>query len=203
VLVFIDESGDAGFKLSKGSSPIFAVGMVMLENTEAAQKTQAVIDELKKKLGIKPEFKFSKSSDCVRDAFFAGVRGLPFKIRAIVVQKDLIYSPNLRTDKENFYRFFLKSMMKFNNGSLQHANVTIDGSGDKEFRRDLEKHLRRHTTPGAIAKIRLMNSKSDPLLQLADMCIGAIARSYRADKEDADRWRRGLSAAIEDVWEFQ
>src|SRR5262245_43402859 len=77
VLVFIDESGDAGFKLSKGSSSIFAVGMVMFKDAESAQKTQVVIDELKKKLGIKPEFKFSKSSADVRDAFFANLRGLP------------------------------------------------------------------------------------------------------------------------------
>jgi hypothetical protein len=26
-------------------------------------------------------------------------------------------------------------------------------------------------------------------LQLADMCVSAIARTYRADRSDADRWR--------------
>lgn len=185
VLVFIDESGDAGFKLAKGSSPIFAVAMVMFGDAAAAQATQAVIADLRVRLNIKPEFKFGKSSDNVRDQFFHGVREQAFRVRAIVVQKKLIYSPNLRTDKE------------------KNAKVVIDGAGERSFRNDLAKHLRQHTPPGAIDKVRFMNSVSDPLVQLADMCVGAIARSYREDKEDPYRWRRLLSPKIDDVWEFQ
>jgi len=37
------------------------------------------------------------------------------------------------------------------------------------------------------------------------MTAGAIARSYKADREHSDRWRKQLKAAkkIEDVWEFK
>ena len=38
MLVFIDESGDPGFKVEKGSTPVFAVAMVIFANGHAAEK---------------------------------------------------------------------------------------------------------------------------------------------------------------------
>jgi hypothetical protein len=35
------------------------------------------------------------------------------------------------------------------------------------------------------------------------MCAGAVARSYRKDRDDAQRWRGILAPKIEDVWEFR
>jgi hypothetical protein len=66
--------------------------------------TEAVNEATAIRLRIKPEFKFSKCSDEVRDAFFGAVRPFEFCVRAIVVQKELIYSPHLRSEKEAFYR---------------------------------------------------------------------------------------------------
>jgi hypothetical protein len=51
-----------------------------------------------------------------------------------VVQKERIYSPHLRTEKEAFYSFFVKSMLKFDDGLLEAATIVIDGSGDRDFK---------------------------------------------------------------------
>ena len=203
MLVFIDETGDAGFKLSKGSTPLFAAAMVIFETADAAAATGDVIRGAQQALGVKPEFKFSSCRDGARDGFFDSIRDCDFIVRAIVVEKEKIYSPRLRTDKEQFYRFFIKNMVRFDNGTLQDAKVIIDGSGDRSFRRDLKKQLRRHTAPGVIKDVRFGKSHNDPLVQLADMCAGAIARSYRTDRKNADRWRQMLQPKIDDVWEFQ
>jgi hypothetical protein len=61
--------------------------------------------------------------------FFEAVEKCAFRIRAIVVKKALIYSPHLRSDKEAFYSFFVRSMLSFDGGLLQGATVIIDGSG--------------------------------------------------------------------------
>jgi Protein of unknown function (DUF3800) len=50
--------------------------------------------------------------------------------------------------------------------------------------------------------VRFSNSANDRLAQLADMCAGAIARSYKSDRDQATRWRRMLGRKIENVWEF-
>ena len=43
MLVFIDESGDPGFKVEKGSTPIFGAAMVLFDNAQNAQATELVI----------------------------------------------------------------------------------------------------------------------------------------------------------------
>jgi len=201
MLVFIDESGDPGFKVARGSTPIFAVAMVIFENGEAAQATERVIKEAQVRLKAYPEFKFNKSKDHVRDGFFQAVRDCPFSVRAIVIRKEIIYSSHLRTDKEDFYRFFVRQMLAHDSGILKDARIVIDGSGDRKFRMMLKTSLRRQIGP-AIKALRFARSDNDPLVQLADMSVGAIARSFRPDRDDAWRWRRMLHPRIDDVWIF-
>jgi hypothetical protein len=202
MLVFIDESGDPGFKVSKGSSRVFTAVLVAFRDRDQAAPTQAAIEQLAKRLRIEPEFKFNKCRPEVRDAFFNSVAPFGFCVRAIVVEKEKIYSPHLRTNKEAFYSFFVRSMLKFDNGLIQAAKVVIDGSADRQFKKELAGYFRRSLAPGRIEKLSFQNSQGDRLVQLADMCAGAIARSYRNDREDAGRWRGILRPKIEDVWEF-
>lgn len=205
MLVFIDESGDAGFKLDRGSSAVFAVAMVMFPDRFAAQSAAQAIEAVRQDWPGVREFKFSKSSRDLRDDFFGAVASENFRVRALVVEKEKIYSPHLRSHKEAFYQFFVKSMLKFDNGRLAEANakVIIDGSGERTFRRDLQTHIKRHTPAGAIKSVAMKDSKSDPLVQLADMCVGAVARSFRTDRPDHNRWRAMLRSRLDDVWRFQ
>ena len=203
MLVFIDESGDPGFKVAKGSSLLFAAAMVIFESAAGAASTSDTIAKLQAQLRVKPEFKFSNCRAAVRDEFFRAVADSPFVVRAIVIPKEAIYSAHLRSNKDRFYRYFVKSMIKHGGGWLQNAKVIIDGSGDRTFRQDLMTYLRRETPRGCIRDVRFKNSRNDPLVQLADMCVGAIARSYRKDRRDADRWRRMLRKRLNNVWDFK
>src|SRR5271167_1787958 len=100
MLVFIDESGDPGFKLEKGSSAVFTAALVAFRDVDQARATHAAIDATAVRLHVRPEFKFSKCRPGVRDAFFEAVNPFAFSVRAIVVQKSRIYSTHLRSDKE-------------------------------------------------------------------------------------------------------
>jgi hypothetical protein len=201
--VFIDESGDPGFKLKSGSSPAFVVAMVIFQNDQEAQATQARIEECRKRIGFRGEFKFSSLKSEWRDAFCGDVRQCPFMIRAIVIQKERIWSTRLKSDKDKFYEYFVRQMMQWDGGILDGAKVIIDGSGDREFRRNLEAALRKRVREGAVSSVKFKDSANDPLLQLADMCAGAIARSFRPDRPDAKRWRQILAPRIHDVWDFK
>ncbi len=202
MLVFIDESGDPGFKLEQGASSIFVAAMVIFQTSEAALATQTTIEQSEVRRLHKPkEFKFNKCSFDVRDRFFATVRGCDFSVRAIVVRKNIIYSKALKGDKEKFHEFFVRQMMNHDNGALRNANVIIDGSGDREFKRNLGSALR--SRESGVKSVRFRDSKSDALLQLSDMCVGAIARSYSSSREEAFRWREMIKHKIVDVWEFR
>ena len=204
MLVLIDESGDAGFKIARGSTRFFVVGMVIFQDFEEAERTSKAIVEARERLRVKPEFKFNKCSKVVRDGFFDAVRPFAFRVRALVVDKAKIYSDNLRENKERFYNYFVQMLLRHDNEALQGARVKIDGSGDREFKRELERYLRCRLEAGKIHSIKFAESHRDNLVQLADMVAGAIARSYRdEDRKHANRWRGMLAEKIEDVWEFE
>jgi hypothetical protein len=91
MLVFIDESGDPGFK--RGASPIFVAVMVIFDDDKHGAEARRFIEQSKARRVHRPEFKFIKCSDEVRDLLFEAVSHCSFKILAIVVRKEVIYSP--------------------------------------------------------------------------------------------------------------
>ena len=198
MLVFIDESGCPGFKITKGSDPIFAIGMVVFDTSADADFTASLMRDLHKSIPHKPEFKFSKTSHNVRDQFFQAVAACPFRVFAMVVRKEEIYSPTLRTDHDKFYNYFLKLLL---GGSidLSEAKIRLDGSGGRDFERALKSYLRREIE---IRDFAMVDSKRDQLAQLADMCVGAIARGYR-DRKNPMRWHKMLTRRIINVWRFR
>lgn len=204
MLVLIDESGDPGFKIARGSTPHFVVAMVVFRDLKQAEATSKVIETARAQLRVKPEFKFNKCSHMARDGFFEAIQPCSFAVRALVVDKASIYSDSLREDKERFYNYFVKLLLEHDNGVLQGARIKIDGSGDREFKQELERYLRQQCQAGKIASVKFSESHRDNLIQLADMAAGAIARSYRdGDRKHADRWRKMLAQKIEDVWDFR
>lgn len=204
MLILIDESGDAGFKVAKGSTPHFVVVMVVFRDLHQAEEASRAIAEARERLRVKPEFKFSKCSSAVRDGFFEAVRPFRFAVRALVVDKARIYSPDLRASAERFYSYFVRLLLRHDVDLLAGARVKIDGRASHELKRDLAKALRDGQSVLRMANVKFTDSHRDNLIQLADMAAGAIARSYRqAVRKDADRWRAMLAGKIEEVWEFE
>jgi Protein of unknown function (DUF3800) len=203
MLVFIDESGCAGFKFVRGSIEHFVVAMVAFRDRTVARRTDEIIRQTQIDLNIYPEFKFSDSRDAVRDEFFRRVVDQRFEVRAIVVHKPSMNCTHPRGHRERFYNYFVKNLVKYNANAMTAADVRIDGSGDRVFKRELNAYLRRESPAGCVSSVRFIDSRRDHLIQLADMCVGAIARSYRADRGNPGRWREMLRPRIANVWEFQ
>jgi hypothetical protein len=200
MLVLIDESGCPGFKFTRGSDPVFGIGMVIFANGTDAATTEHAIADLRRTVNHKSEFKFSKSSAQLRDKFFECVSQCPFTVRALIVRKEALHSAHLRTESDSFYNYFVKMLMAHDNGTLDAVRVRIDGSGDRDFQRALNTYLRRELG-NRIKDVKMVDSERDPLMQLADMCIGAITRAER-ERDDRERWKRMLKPRIADVWHF-
>ncbi len=206
MLVFMDESGDPGFKLGKGSSDVFVLAMVVFREPTDAQAASSMVVAAQSRNKIKPEWKFSKSSNDARDDFFGSISGARFDCRAIVIRKDAIRSENLRTRPRRFYNFFTRQICEHDGGLLQNAHIVIDGSGERAFKQELQSYMRQNLPPGTIRKMSFKDSEKDPLVQLADMCAGAIARSYASERrKEGRRWREILArnGQISDIWEFR
>ncbi len=195
MLVFVDESGDPGLKLGAGSTPYFIVTLVVFEDNDEALAADQRIQLLKGELGLRSEFEFkcSRANRQFREAFLSAVAQYEFFYLSIVINKAKLTGPGFKF-KDSFYKYACNLVFQNAKPYLDRATVVIDGSGSRDFRRQLSSYLRKRINSaewGAhyIAKIKVQDSRTNNLLQLADMVCGAVARSH-GSKKDAPVYRR-------------
>ena len=208
MLIFIDDSGDPGFKLEKGSSLIFVIGCIVFDDELEAEKTAVEIKELKRKLKFPDdvEFKFNKSSRRVRERFLETINPYKFRVRCLVIEKKFIRSEELRGNKNSFYSYAIKLLLQHNGGSIVDAKIRIDGSGDRIFRRSFVSYLRKQLNSSqkrVMKDCKLLDSKENVLIQMADMVAGSIYRSYQFQKSDCLIYKKIIKKHIEDEWKFK
>ncbi len=198
MLVFIDESGDPGLKLACGSTDYFIVTLVAFEDREEATAADQRIQLLKRELSFPEgfEFHFNKVKGTYREAFLSAVASYEFFYLSIVINKAKLRGPGFKF-KESFYKYACGLVFENAKPYLDNATVVIDGSGSREFRRQLGSYLRKriNNTKGDsrfIGKVKIQDSRDNNLLQLADMVCGAVARSY-GGKDDARIYRNLIS----------
>lgn len=195
MLVFIDESGDSGLKIENGSSRYFTVGLVVFEDTDEAMACDQRIQLLKKELGweVDSEFHFKRNSDKVRRAFLKAVSPYNFFYYGIVINKDpnKLWGEGFK-NKDSFYKYACGLVFENAKEKLENAIVTIDESGNLDFKRRLAKYLRRKVNceNNTIRKVKMQRSESNNLLQLADYISGVINRSINNNKKWADEYRK-------------
>jgi hypothetical protein len=210
-LVFIDESGDAGFKFEKGSSIYFIISAVVFSDFLEAEKTAVAIKELRRKEGFSDsvEFKFNKANKKVRENFFETIKSFDFKIRYLVVDKRKIKSDELKNNKNSFYSYAIKMLLKYSNNTILNASIKIDGSGDRIFKRNFSAYLRKNLNSNdkkIIQNFKFIDSKENVLIQLADMVAGSERRYFEYKnglKTDAETYRNIIKKKIDDEWEFK
>jgi hypothetical protein len=208
MLVFIDDSGDPSFKIDKGSSKFFVICCILFEDDLQAEKTSTAIKELRRDLRFseKVEFKFNRSSYKTRIAFLKAINPFSFKIRVLVVDKKKIKSDLLKSDKESFYNYFIKMVLRYNKGMILDAKIKIDGSGDRIFRKRFLTYLRKELNfrqQKIVKNLRLVDSKTNQLIQMADMVAGTIRRYKEAEKADAPKYWKIIEHKIQDCWDFK
>ena len=208
MLVFIDDSGDSGFKLGKGSTDFFVIAMVCFNDELEAEKVALAIKELKRELNFfeNKEFRFFKTSKDHRTRFLNAINKFNFKVRAIVVDKKIVYSLKLRTDKNSFYSYFIKEALKNSGGEILNAKIKIDGGGDRVFRKSFLGYLKRELNQEQLKimnRCNLVDSKSNVLIQMADMIAGSINRSYNFEKVDRSIYKNIFKKHISDEWKFR
>jgi len=207
LIIFIDDSGDPGFKIGKGSSEVFVIALVIFDDPLDAEETALKIKRLKRSLGLheKHEFRFNKCSREFRCKFLSTVADCGFRVRAIVMPKKNIYGVELRRSRESFYNYAIKTVLKYHGGTIADAKVRLDGHGDRGFKQAMTGYLRRElNNPGmkVFRDLKIVDSHTNVLIQLADMVAGAIHRSYYSDKTDKDLYRNIIAGKIEDEWKF-
>ena len=188
-MVFIDDSGDPGFK--EGSSDNFVMAAVVFEDVETANILMQEIDTYRQSLGWRRdhEFKFAKSPKSVILTVLNRARKNNFKIYAIYIKKS--YFRNIMPamvqfmDGEKLYAWAIRELLC--EIPLKQAKITIDGRANKQYRKKMATYLRKEVRGKGVERLEFKfdDSVTTSLLQFADLIAGSINRSLQTDKTDA------------------
>lgn len=181
VLIFVDESGDTGFKFEKGSSRYFVIVLVIFEDFLDAEEVSLKIKRLKQKFGWgeTTEFKFSGTSNRFRKRFFETIKECPFRFVALAVDKKKFVEECLQGRR--FYDYVLAQSFGELSNLRGEATVYFDKMVDKSFVLSFNTCFRkifRGERGLKIKRIKHRRSTSNNLIQLADMISGAVFRKY-------------------------
>ena len=196
MLVFIDESGDPGWKIKRGSSRFFIISLVIFNDQREALNCDRRINLLRKKLGwnANGEFHFKRNSNKVRRMFLTEVARDVFFYYGIIINKDPIklWGDGFK-NKQSFYKYACNLVFQNAQSQLEDSVVVIDESGNLAFKRQLAKYLRAklNTEKKRIVKrVKMQRSRSNNLLQLADYVAGAINRSVQKKRKWSKDYRK-------------
>lgn len=130
MLVFVDEAGDTGLKLARGSSRYFVVTLLLFEENDEASAADARIGLLRRELGLAAdfEFHFSDTPERIKEAFFEAILPYNFFYFSIVINKAGLYGPGFKF-KESFSSMWLAWFFRMRNSTLPMRSWCLTGLG--------------------------------------------------------------------------
>ena len=205
--VYIDDSGDPGFKIGIGSSRYFVIACIIFDKKEDIDNAVRCIDDLKTELGWKNyrEFKSNKTNANIKTSFFNKVcNECNFRVRAILVDKTIIYSDTLKNDTIKFYNFIIREVLS--KTALNQAKIVLDGHADRDYKKQAASYIRKVAggDRGRINDVKFVISSNSNLVQIADMVAGTIRRNAEG-LSDGEVCLKilGNRGKVEDIWDFK
>lgn len=187
MFVYLDESGDTGFKFNQGSSRHFIVTLLLVDDPIPLH---AAVDALRVRLGFSAgnEFKWYRSSEEVRWAFLRMLRQQDFAARVLVIDKTRLTSPASR-NSSHFYQQVVELVLRDEDGTIDNAIVILDESvTSRRGKQGLTTHLRKALNPDPnrrrIKEVRYHASHTDNIIQATDMLAGAVNARYKRGNDE-------------------
>ncbi|MBI4004563.1 DUF3800 domain-containing protein [Candidatus Roizmanbacteria bacterium] len=205
MLIFIDDSGDPGFKLAKGSSAVFVIALIIFDDNLIAEETALALKKLRRDLKFPDdaEFKFHKSRLRIKERFLEVASKFQYRVRAIIIRKEKIHSNFLRTSIDSFFNYTVMELLKNSGRTIKRAKLRFDRRGERRIRNELRTYLSRELNNkknNVFTDLKFADSKENILIQLADMIAGTIASYYKGQNKELLQL---VKKRIEDLWEFK
>lgn len=197
-LVFIDDSGDPGFK-KDASSSVFVIAGVVFTNPKDATRINKAITEYRRLLGWRDghEFKFRTTAKGIKIHFLEIMSRFDFKIYAVYIRKTDYPNDYSPSNSQELYNWATKELLTIM--PLNKAVVITDGKYTKQYRLRVKAYIRQSLNAKNVMKIEsfdVHDSRRDNLIQLADVIAGSINRSFQVDKTDSETYISIISKKI-------
>lgn len=176
-----DEAGDVGFRFGRGSSDFFVFALVFTEDPERLREQ---LIALKKKLKMKDEeeFKFFKMSNSRRAEFFKELYSIKYVVRAIAVDKRSLGQQWKVLDKSVFLSEVVSNLANSVGEAIMKNCILVLDEFDEAGRAELRIRQKLRAIGAPAQRVNARSSRSEVLIQMADMCAGAIMRGLQSKK---------------------
>ncbi len=197
-----DESGDVSFAFDKGASRYFVVAVIATAEPDALRQ---LLTDLRQASGLPADYEFSfnaLSSARLRERVFAALTGADFEGWAVVVDKTTLPDPFKVMRRLDFYLYFVTELIRLIPAEKRDgATLILDEFGSATtVRTELRRFMAARGISRHFKRVLVRRSKSEALIQMADLIAGAILR--RDTRSDA--WAYDCVAAkLKQVFEFQ
>ena len=180
--IAIDESGDSGRKFWKGSSKWFILTAVIVPDDKICGPTCQAVDRYRLINGNGQELHFAHNSHEQHVDFLKYMQNQDFIFASVCINKRklIIRRPQVLRTKIALLNFAFDKLFVELKPWLDHPVVVMDTSGSRHLNKALSRHLLRLFGPAHkgdtkyIERVRAVDSRSEPLVQLADYVAGAV-----------------------------
>jgi predicted kinase len=198
-LVFVDDSGDPGFKPHSSAHFVMACAIFM-DDKIAAQVAQEIRNlRESKKWGEKAEFKFTQTRKSVVKELLQIVSKYDFKVSAVYIDKTDLSVIMPIVDQSKLYNWTIKELLS--TIPLKDARIRIDGRSSKQYMKEASSYLRKELNKKThkILNVKFEDSSRSDLIQLADVVAGAVSRSLQKDKTDSKEYLAIIKSKVESI----
>lgn len=186
ISIYIDESGDLGFRFKKTKPPshYFTVAAIVTQERSVDVKLKRVIKKirqrkLKKKYKKKDEFKFSNTNDVIRKAILKEISKLDVSIYSLTVNKKRVVD-SLKNKPDILNNYIMKELLnECLLGDLRKPiHIYIDRYLSKHRQEELVEYItwtyaeRLKKSPKV--EFKHVDSKENKAIQAVDFIAGAI-----------------------------
>jgi len=181
---YMDESGEPG--VANNDNDYLVVSLVVFESREVADKCSASIDRLRVRLNLPDnyEFKFSRNSNKVKNAFTALMVNLNFRTITVAIRKNDF-------KKTASYARLAEYITDEVESSCPGIRILQDKNPI------LHKELNTLFKKSRVGlSIKMAHSHSDNLLQLADYITGLSAKKVKGTAKAVKQYKPFISKQI-------
>lgn len=192
--LFVDESGDPGMDKDGGASSCYIVATLVVASPEDMHKIEQALMAAKLSLRLPPsfEFRWSRNNERIRESVVAAIDPGWFRWRYCLCRKEHA----LRGPAE-LLGSAVAACLRIP-PAIRAATLNIDGESTPLGVAQIFRQLRagdHRNGPKALNKVRFLDSKRTPCLQLADYLAGMSGRWHRKKTPIATRWLRSLEGS--------
>lgn len=192
-----DESGDVSFSFRKGASTYFVVTVIAARHEIVAN----LLTELRSRSGLPATYEFSfhrLSSAALRKRVFSALADADFEAWAVVINKHQLPDAFRIMKPIEFYLYFVAEVIRLIPAAKREgATLLMDEFGSPaQLSAELRRVLKARAIPRHFKQIIAKRSKSEPLIQVADLVAGALLRCFAQDDSETFEMIQGKLQAI-------